>query len=896
MSQTAAGLFANMRFTGQWRDYQQRVIEEYEAHFADDRLHLVAAPGSGKTVLGLELVRRLGRRTIVLAPTRIIRDQWSQRLVPLFMADPPPAGAISFDLETPATLTAATYQALHAIWADEGKTRFAALCAALNVDGPITLVLDEAHHLRREWWIALQALVDALPGARIVALTATPPYDAPHAEWLRYEEMCGPIDLEIGVPELVRRGDLCPHQDHVLFSEPDAEALDLLDTRRRAVAALIEALRSDALLLDAIGRHPWITDPLAHVEAILDAPETLSAMLVHLAASDRPLPAPPLDLLGIRGRDVPPQTPFWLERLLDAMLFGAPEPFVVAGERLRDLRAALHEQGLIEGGRVRLGETRRIFALMAGSRAKLGSIAAIARAEGAQMGGALRMLILSDHVRGDELDRALRDDYAPAKLGVVPIFGSLRPCLPAGQSIGVLTGTLMLVPAAAADALHAIGRRFGVAPADLPLTALPNGSDHLRLNPCGPGADKAVAIMTALFCEGHVTILVGTQALLGEGWDAPAINSLILASNSAAFMLSNQMRGRAIRIDPAQPGKVANIWHLATIDPGPGSIAEAWGDHFDWGRIAEGDAITSDLDLLERRFRAFEGIANSHSTAIESGVRRLDLRPWAGVAACNASTLALARDRPDIAARWQRSLGDADARAHVRETAAPNYAPRRLAASDTLQWLGASALSSGAGAAAFELRTIAGKGIAVAGLALASAATIAMLPKLVLAARLWLRNGSLERSLGQVGRAVLGGLHAAGALSDADHAAAGLRIARDASGQIELAVDGISRAGERMAMTALSELLGPVQNPRYLLERRSWLGPVARRDYHAVPAIIARHKDSAEAFHRLWKAHVGSSRLVFTRTAEGRLILLRARARSFAAGFQRRVDRRSAWL
>jgi len=79
MSQTAAGLFANMRFTGQWRDYQQRVIEEYEAHFADDRLHLVAAPGSGKTVLGLELVRRLGRRTIVLAPTRIIRDQWSQR-------------------------------------------------------------------------------------------------------------------------------------------------------------------------------------------------------------------------------------------------------------------------------------------------------------------------------------------------------------------------------------------------------------------------------------------------------------------------------------------------------------------------------------------------------------------------------------------------------------------------------------------------------------------------------------------------------------------------------------------------------------------------------------------------------------------------------------------------
>ena len=893
---TEGGLFAHMRFSGRWRDYQQRVIAEYEAHFADARLHLVAAPGSGKTIVGLELVRRLGRRTIVLAPTRIIRDQWSQRLVPLFLADPPPAGALSFDLETPATLTAATYQALHAIWASEGGTRFSALCAALGANGPVTLVLDEAHHLRREWWLALQALVDALPGARIVALTATPPYDAPLAEWQRYEAMCGPIDLEIGVPELVRRGDLCPHQDHVLFSEPDAEALDLLDARRRAVAALVQDLRGDPLLLDTIERHPWIAEPLAHVEAILDAPETLSAMLVHLAASDRSLPAPPLALLGIRGRDVPPQTPFWLERLLDAMLFRAPEPFAAAGERLRDLRAALNEQGLIEGGAVRLGETRRIFALMAGSRAKLRSIADIAAVEAAQMGGALRLLVLSDHVRGAELDRALRDDYAPAKLGVVPIFGALRRLAPTGQRIGVLTGTLMLIPAAAADALQDIGRRHGLSPADLALVALPGRADYLRLTPSGPAVGGAVAVMTALFCEGHVTILVGTQALLGEGWDAPAINSLILASNSAAFMLSNQMRGRAIRIDPARPDKVANIWHLATIDPGPEGIAEAWGEHFDWGRISEGDAITSDLDLLERRFRAFEGIANSASTAIESGVRRLDLHPWAGIDACNAATLALARDRAGIAERWQHSFGDADARAHVRETAAPNYLPRRLASTDTVQWLAASALSSGAGAAAFELRTVAGKGIAAAGIMLASAATIAMLPKLVRAARLCFRNGSLERSLGQVGRVLLDGLHAAGALGDADHFAASLRIVRDASGQVELTVDGISRAGERMVMAALAELLGPVQNPRYLLERRSWIGPITRRDYHAVPAIIARHRDSAEAFHRLWKAHVGSSRLVFTRTTEGRLILLRARARSFAAGFQRRVDRRSAWL
>jgi hypothetical protein len=107
---------------------------------------------------------------------------------------------------------------------------------------------------------------------------------------------------------------------------------------------------------------------------------------------------------------------------------------------------------------------------------------------------------------------------------------------------------------------------------------------------------------------------------------------------------------------------------------------------------------------------------------------------------------------------------------------------------------------------------------------------------------------------------------------------------------------GASRATERAAMEAIAELLGPVENPRYLLVRRSRIGPKRRSDYHAVPAAIGRKKEYAEAFHKAWQARVGPSQLVFTRTAEGRRMLLRARARSFAAGFQRRVERRSAWL
>jgi hypothetical protein len=97
-------------------------------------------------------------------------------------------------------------------------------------------------------------------------------------------------------------------------------------------------------------------------------------------------------------------------------------------------------------------------------------------------------------------------------------------------------------------------------------------------------------------------------------------------------------------------------------------------------------------------------------------------------------------------------------------------------------------------------------------------------------------------------------------------------------------------------MQAIAEVLGPVQNPRHLLVRRSPLGWRMRADYHAVPAALGARKAWAETFARLWRQRVGPSELVFTRTPQGRRLLLRARAKSMAAGFQRSVDRRSAWL
>ncbi|MBW8791448.1 MAG: DEAD/DEAH box helicase family protein, partial [Rhizobium leguminosarum] len=75
----------DLAFQGKWRKYQQKILDDLTNLIGDDGLHIVAAPGSGKTVLGLEVMCRLGEATLILAPSKTIRDQWAHRLRTMFL-------------------------------------------------------------------------------------------------------------------------------------------------------------------------------------------------------------------------------------------------------------------------------------------------------------------------------------------------------------------------------------------------------------------------------------------------------------------------------------------------------------------------------------------------------------------------------------------------------------------------------------------------------------------------------------------------------------------------------------------------------------------------------------------------------------------------------------------
>ena len=171
-----------------------------DSYLEDRRLHLVAAPGSGKTVLGLEIVRRIDQSTLVLAPTITIRNQWIERLLELFLPDGTKPDWVSTDLRKPAVFTVSTYQALHALYSGSGDSEWveeekqeadSASEGTIEENGqrecetkekadlpePLlgakfrTLVVDEAHHLRSEWWKTLTAFSEHLDRPTIVALT-----------------------------------------------------------------------------------------------------------------------------------------------------------------------------------------------------------------------------------------------------------------------------------------------------------------------------------------------------------------------------------------------------------------------------------------------------------------------------------------------------------------------------------------------------------------------------------------------------------------------------------------------------------------------------------------------------------------------------------------------------
>ena len=408
-----------LKFNGTWRNYQRQVLDNFQEYQADGHVHLVAAPGSGKTTIGIELIARFDKPALVLVPTVTIREQWVDRIRQAFLEDGDQiTSLVSQNLKDMKQITIATYQAFHSAiqqvlsQEDNGEVEdFVGfdLLASLKERGVETLCLDECHHLRNEWWKSLEDFRKNYQQLQVISLSATPPYDSEPELWDRYLQMCGEIDQEITVPELVKEDTLCPHQDFVYIcfptKEEDKKLEEFEDTKWQYVSQLVvdsdfqELIKSSKVLKGEIS-----------ADMLLEDPKYLSALLIYLQAQKLEIPKHLRDLLGAEG--LPALNYYWLEVLLQGLLYQTPDWYEDPQETKKKIEAELKSRGLIEKRQVFLVKSKANDQILNQSLGKLAGIASIFETEYASLGQDLRQLVLADYIRKD-FANYLGDDQAP---------------------------------------------------------------------------------------------------------------------------------------------------------------------------------------------------------------------------------------------------------------------------------------------------------------------------------------------------------------------------------------------------------------------------------------------------------------------------------------------------
>ncbi len=141
-----------------------------------------------------------------------------------------------------------------------------------------------------------------------------------------------------------------------------------------------------------------------------------------------------------------------------------------------------------------------------------------------------------------------------------------------------------------------------------------------------------------------------------------------------------------------------------------------------------------------------------------------------------------------------------------------------------------------------------------------------------------------------VSEAVLGALRDIGVIP---YGTGALHIGTRSGGYVRSFLKDATTEASAAFSEALHEALGPFDNPRYVIPRyvefreKTWLSRIlprflgqyfqrSRRSMqllHAVPSAFAKNKDLAVIFQRHWNAHVSPGEVVFTQRGEGEQLL-----------------------
>lgn len=896
----------------------QREALEALARAWDDADHprawVVLPPGAGKTRVGLEAVARELRahpdtRAVVLAPNTAIQSQW--------IAEAQAMGLDASDDKSLASpLTCLTYQSLavfdsEAADDDDSTTTVVdrlhpngvALFDRIRAQPRLVLVLDECHHLLEVWGRLLAELLDAVGRAHVLALTATPPESLVGEQRALVDQLFGSIRYRVSVPAVVKEGHLAPFDELVWLTTPTPTEEDWLTSEALRFTELTTLLTTPGF--GSVGFYEWLTTrfveavPATTTWAALAErePDVCDAALRMHHAGLLALP------VGARLREEhrhAPSAEDWVRLLGDWLLHHVAESDDPAdAEVLAVVRAALPSVGYQWTRRgVRRGRSP-VDRVLARSYAKPGAAAQIIAAEHAAIGERARVLVLCDHERAAATVPVTLAGVLDAEAGSAiaalealltdPSTALLHPMLVTGSVVAASESTLLDLVAFVAGRDPDLASRLRVETSAGPVATCTSGWSSRTW----------VAHVTAFFESGRTQVLVGTRGLLGEGWNARGVSTLIDLTTATTLTAVVQTRGRALRTDPTWPDKVATNWTVVCV-----SEAHPKGDN-DWSRLV-------------RKHQGFHGIDADGD--IVDGVAHIDasFSPYApppvdSFDALNARMLVAAAERDAIRDAWKvgepyqdvtlaslRVRRPASAVAPLDEvvTLTPVPPTWRLT-SDGLttdapvpdtSWrtpLTLAAASAGAGAASLvvgEWALVAGAVGGLASLGHGAVTGRAHAYDLTSWVRAQVALTSAVPPLEAVAAAVADGLAAAGLTSVG---ASALAVDVHPGGEYRFRLVGTEDDAAVFA-TAFDEAIGPVGVPRYLVSRYTDAQPPDRpirtrrgarlallaaratgEAWHPVPTVLGRNSTNAGHYLDAWRRWVGEGRLLAAARPEG---------------------------
>lgn len=876
--------FKNIIFHGTFREYQQTVLNNVSNHLKDRKVHIVAAPGSGKTILGLELIRRLNEPAIIFSPSITIRQQWGERFKEKFLDESQNVEEyVSYNLTDINLITSVTYQSLHAafnreieivndneLYEDQQEIDYSRfnLIETIKKNNIKTICLDEAHHLRSEWQKVLEEFLEGLgDDITLISLTATPPYDSSPGEWKKYITLCGEIDEEIFIPELVSQGTLCPHQDYIYFNYPTKPETESLKEYKETVIVTINEIingQSFKSLMNNIYKNHK-----EQQEIILKYAKEYVAILCLANFQDANIPTKLIKLVSPSGKL--PRFKSHYAEIAFQYIIDHPKQFTP--EISNDIKHVLKSNGLIERRKVKLKLNDKLNRLLISSVGKLNSIVEITKSEYKALDKELRMLILTDYIKRDMV-KFIGTSNMPNSMGIVSIFERIREELNQQVPIGVLSGSLIIVPNNSIDKIKELSCNEGI---DFSISEIPHTS-YSEIQFRGSNKHK-VRIITQIFQLGYINILIGTKSLLGEGWDSPCINSLILASFVGSFMLSNQMRGRAIRTDITNPNKTANIWHLATLEPKyifENSISKKLFSNI----IEDQDEIVSqDYETLKRRFNGFLGPAY-HSGVIESGIDRIEIiKPpfdYKGIERINREMLELAYNREGIKQNWNKTL-HGNIHPEIMETSEipTKVWPKKFVFINLLNEFYLCLI----------LITLI-RGMIRVPLVSDSFMKLIIYIVIILVIIYFMIIGYIKilkyispvNTIKTLSNCVLNTLKEIGEIQSNDSK---ILVKSEPLGlYIHCSLEKATVHEKRVFADAMKELLTSIDNPRYLLIKKGLLKLKYGHSF-ACPSIIGVNKENAKIFQDYLEKATGNMKLIYTRSENGRKYILKCRRWSY---------------